>query len=271
MTIANAVWRWASLVLFCACWSGCSQLGESSREEEKDPNYLTGKNRVAALDHQGAIDSFEKAVADNPHSAAAHLELGLIHQQYLATNWARAIYHFEKYLELRPKANNADLIRQRISQCKLELAKEVPFAAVNQQMQRELEKMDRLNRENAALRQQLEQLKTPLTQRSGSGPAGVTALNPTSSPGSRPVVSAQAASNPAAQFAQAVERPASPDPSRDIARASVTTKTHVVKSGEWPYSIARSYGIKVADLLSANPGVDPRRLRPGQALVIPSS
>ena len=271
MTLANAAWRWATLVLFCACCTGCSPFGEGGLDEEKDPNYLTGKNRLAAQDHQGAIDAFEKALAANARSAAAHLELGLIHQQYLATNWARAIYHFEKYLELRPKANNADLIRQRISQCKLELAKEVPFAAVNQQMQRELEKMDRLNRENAELRQQLEQLKTPLTQRSGSGPAGVTALNPTSSPGSRPVVSAQAASNPAAQFAQAVERPASPDPSRDIARASVTTKTHVVKSGEWPYSIARSYGIKVADLLSANPGVDPRRLRPGQALVIPSS
>jgi len=271
MTIANAVWRWATFVLFCVCWSGCSQLGESGRDEEKDPNYLTGKNRVAALDHQGAIDAFEKALADNPRSAAAHLELGLIHHQYLATNWARAIYHFEKYLELRPKANNADLIRQRISQCKLELAKEVPFAAVNQQMQRELEKMDRLSRDNADLRQQLEQLKAQLAQRSASAPGGVTALNPASPPGSRPLVSAQAASNPAAQIAQAVERPVSLDPSRDIARGSATTKTHVVKSGEWPYSIARTYGIKVADLLSANPGVDPRRLRPGQALVIPSS
>ena len=163
------------------------------------------------------------------------------------------------------------MIRQRIAQCKLELAKEVPFAAVNQQMQRELEKMDRLNRDNADLRQQIEQLKVQLAQRSGSASGGVTALNPTSQPGSRPLVSAQAASNTGAQFAQAVERPASLDPARDIARASATTKTHVVKGGEWPYSIARTYGIKVADLLSANPGMDPRRLRPGQALVIPSS
>jgi tetratricopeptide (TPR) repeat protein len=271
MTLANAAVRWATLVLLCGCWIGCSPLGERGRDEEKDPNYLTGKNRVAALDHLGAIDAFERALAADPRSAAAHLELGLIHQQYLATNWARAIYHFEKYLELRPKANNADLIRQRIAQCKLELAKEVPFAAVNQQMQRELEKMDRLNRENADLRQQVEQLKAQLAQRPGSASGGVTALNPTSLPGTRPLVSAQAASNPGAQFAQAVDRPASLDPARDITRASATTKTHVVKNGEWPYSIARTYGIKVADLLSANPGMDPRRLRPGQALVIPSS
>ena len=270
MTLANAACRWATLALLCLFWTGCSPFGEASREEEKDPNYLAGKNRAAALDHQGAIDAFEKALATNPRSAAAHLELGLIHHQYLATNWARAIYHFERYLELRPKANNADLIRQRISQCKLELAKEVPFAAVNQQMQRELEKMDRLSRENTDLRQQLEQLKAQSAQRQGGAPVGVTALNPTSLPGSRALVS-QATPNPATPVAQAAERTASIDPSRDIARASASTKTHVVKSGEHPYSIARSYGIKVADLLSANPGVDPRRLRPGQALVIPPS
>src|SRR5256885_9079492 len=59
-------------------------------------------------------------------SAAPHLELGLIYYQNVTTNWARAIYHFEKYLELRPKANNADLIRQNIDYCKLALAREVP-------------------------------------------------------------------------------------------------------------------------------------------------
>ena len=180
MTLANAACRWATLVLLCLCWTGCSPFGEASRDEEKDPNYLAGKNRAAALDHQGAIDAFEKALAANPRSAAAHLELGLIHHQYLATNWARAIYHFEKYIELRPKANNADLIRQRISQCKLELAKEVPFAAVNQQMQRELEKLDRLSRENTDLRLQLEQLKSQSAQRSGGAAGTVTASNPAS-------------------------------------------------------------------------------------------
>ena len=47
------------------------------------------------------------------------------------------------------------------------------------------------------------------------------------------------------------------------------SKTHVVKSGDTPYAIARIYGVKLASLLSANPGLDPRRLRPGQTVVIP--
>src|SRR6266699_1757838 len=162
MTLANAAWRWATLVLFCACWTGCFPIGEGGRDEEKDPNYLAGKNRVAALDHQGAIDAFEKALAADPRSAAAHLELGLIHQQYLATNWARAIYHFEKYLELRPKANNADLIRQNIDYCKLALAKEVPYTPNNDLLRKEVE---HLARENADLRQQVEHLTGQLSLR----------------------------------------------------------------------------------------------------------
>src|SRR2546425_7845004 len=162
MTLANAAWRRATLVLFCACWTGCSPFGESGRDEEKDPNYLTGKNRVAALDHQGAIDAFEKALAANPRCAAAHLELGLIYHQSLATNWARAIYHFEKYLELRPKANNADLIRQNVEYCRLALAREAPYTPNNDLVRREIE---RLTRDNTDLRQQVDQLKSQLALR----------------------------------------------------------------------------------------------------------
>src|SRR5438094_1369535 len=177
--------RCLTLSIWLCLWcSGCSRWAQSGADEEKDPNYLAGRSRKSAQNYSGAIGAFEKAIEVHPRSAAAHLELGLIYYQHLPTNWARAIYHFEKYLELRPKANNADLIRQRVAQCKLELAKEVPFAAVNQQMQRELEKMDRLNRENADLRQQLEQLKAQLGQGSGNSRGGLTALNPTSPPGS---------------------------------------------------------------------------------------
>ena len=43
----------------------------------------------------------------------------------------------------------------------------------------------------------------------------------------------------------------------------------MIQSGETPYGIARNYGVKLANLLGANPGMDPRRLRPGQTLVIP--
>jgi len=48
-------------------------------------------------------------------------------------------------------------------------------------------------------------------------------------------------------------------------------KTHTVKGGETPYSIARQYRVKLEALLSANPALDPKRLKIGQVLNLPST
>jgi LysM repeat protein len=44
----------------------------------------------------------------------------------------------------------------------------------------------------------------------------------------------------------------------------------VVRSGETPYSIARRYGLQTSALLAANPNLDPKRLKVGQVLNLPS-
>lgn len=45
--------------------------------------------------------------------------------------------------------------------------------------------------------------------------------------------------------------------------------TYTVQKGEWFYQIARNFGISVAQLQAANPGVNPNFLYPGQVLNIP--
>jgi LysM repeat protein len=255
------------MLLLCVWWSACSFSSESGADEEKAPDYLAGRSRKASLNYTGAVESFAKALEANPRSAAAHFELGLIYYQNIATNWARAIYHFEKYLELRPRADNADLVRQNIDYCKLALAREVPYTPNNDLVRKEVERMAR---ENADLRQQVEQLKSQLTLRAAGSTNSATASTPANTSTQRPVVSAPVSSKPSIQYAQAVDRPtAQPSPDEPAPPAS-SSKTHVIKSGDTPYSIARNYGVKLASLLSANPGMDSRRLRPGQALVIPS-
>ena len=42
-----------------------------------------------------------------------------------------------------------------------------------------------------------------------------------------------------------------------------------IKSGDRLYSLAKEYGLSVAELQEANPGLDPRKLRVGQNIVIP--
>jgi LysM repeat protein len=74
-------------------------------------------------------------------------------------------------------------------------------------------------------------------------------------------------SKPAASAPQAEE--AAPAPDKAAGPASEATK-HVVKPGETLGGIARRYGVRQGDLAVANNITDPRRIQPGQELVIPA-
>jgi tetratricopeptide (TPR) repeat protein len=244
------------LVLICLGASGCFPSGRSPLEEQKEPHYLTGKARVNSLDYKGAIEAFEKALEANPRSASAHFELALLYERD-ETDFAAAIYHFEQYLRLQPKPDNAEIVRQRVIACKQELAKTVSLGPVTQTMQRDLE---RLTAENRELRRQLEAWQAYYASHPQPGsnlpPAAAAQPGTISAPGSARQSSVIA--DPAGQ-PTAIRQP-----------TASTAKTHTVKAGESPYSIAKKYGVKLNSLLAANPHADPKRLRVGQTLTIPA-
>src|SRR5215467_5716212 len=99
--------------------AGCALSGQSQVDEEKEPHFLDGKARVNSMDYAGAIESFEKALEVNPKSASAHFELACLCDQREADP-AAAIYHYDRYLRLRPQAENAEIVRTRILGCKQE-------------------------------------------------------------------------------------------------------------------------------------------------------
>ena len=92
--------------------------------EQKEPYFLQGMSLILATNYTGAIESFEKALEVNPKSAAAHFELGLLFDQKV-TDAPAAIYHYEQYLRLYPKAENADIVKQRVLDCRKALAEAV--------------------------------------------------------------------------------------------------------------------------------------------------
>src|SRR5262245_21208149 len=102
--------------------SGCEPSGRSLSEEEKEPHFLAGKSRVNAMDYPGAIESFEKALEANLRSASAHYELGLLYEKN-KQDYAAAIYHFDRFLELCPTSEYGEVVKQRIAACKQELAR----------------------------------------------------------------------------------------------------------------------------------------------------
>lgn len=265
MTNLSAACRCLILLWAILSWSGCTPISGLNEDEEKNPHFLAGKSRLNSMDYNGAIEAFEKALEANPHSASAHFELGLLYEQRM-NDFATAIYHYQKHLDLRPKSNVAEMVRQRISSCKVELAKTVAFSLVNQQVHAGL---DRLTSENAALRQQVEQLKALLAQQNAS----------------REIRSSPISNSPTQdQIATATNRAVPPTKER-YAPASVpvepapttSVKTHLVRRGDTLASIARENGVPnsklqaaIAKFQAANPGLDPRRLRVGQAIKIPS-
>jgi LysM repeat protein len=91
----------------------------------------------------------------------------------------------------------------------------------------------------------------------------LSAQAPASGPGPAPAAKTLAAKAPAA----VATTPRSLD--TGTTRTSADSTRHVVKPGETLGAIARHYGVKVGDVATANNISDPRRIHPGQELIIP--
>ena len=90
-----------SLLIASAVLTGCLPDSPANVDEQKDAHYLSGRNKVSSLDYNGAIQDFEKALENNPHSASAHFELALLYENQMK-DYAAAIYHYERHLKFRP-------------------------------------------------------------------------------------------------------------------------------------------------------------------------
>jgi LysM repeat protein len=257
MTLSATMVRVALLLCGSLFLSGCLPTGASQLDEEREPHFMAGKRREQEMDYKGAVEEFELASEVNPRSAAAHFELGALLERD-ETDPAAAIYHYERYLKLRPTAGNADLARQHIMFCKQDLARTVSLAPVTEKQQHDFEQ---LTAENQRLRVEIEKWRA-----SSTGRATANGANTTVSP-DRPAASA--ASAPQTPPEHPETRPA--PPSHPGALTSPTTRSHTVQPGETLLRIARKYGVKLETLMAANPGVEARRLRAGQTLNIPSS
>jgi LysM repeat protein len=252
----------ACLVWLAVALNGCAPSVGSSLSEEKEPHFVQGKGLVNAMDYQGAIEAFGQSLEANPHSAAAHFELGWLYDEK-TSDPAAAIFHYQQYLKLNPNADNADVIKQRIYRCKQQLAADVlplPSAPAAQQ---QLEKLAEQNRQlqdevgkwRAYYASQLAAAKTnttPTPVYSTPEPAAnPTPVQPAQNISSEPVIASPS-------------HPASSKP------AAARPHTHTVVAGETAMSITRKFGVKLVALQAANPGVNLSRIHTGQVLNLPS-
>ena len=259
--------------------AGCLPSGSSQQDEEKEPHFVLGSSRVKEMDYDGAVEAFQESLDVDPHSAAAHFELGWLFDEKVPDP-AAAIYHYEQYLKYNPTAENAQIITQRINSCKQQLAAnslELPSSSVAQQQ------LERLMEQYRQSQQQVQQLQGIIEQwkayyASQQSIQASQQRQATATP--QPVVqgspvpddiSAGSAGNAATPANAAANSSASrsEEPASPVTTSRGAKHMHTVQGGETLASIARKSGISLSALLEANPGLNPKKLKVGQSVVIP--
>lgn len=93
--------------------SGCDKdRGTIEEREERDPNVLSGQEYMDQGNYDAAITEFKLALEQEPLMARPHLDLATIYHNYVY-NPIHAIYHYDRYIELRPDSEKAEFILEQ--------------------------------------------------------------------------------------------------------------------------------------------------------------
>jgi tetratricopeptide (TPR) repeat protein len=286
MRLSASPWTNLLLALAALLLDGCLPEGQGQVAEEKDAHFLNGRSQVNSMNYPAAIESFERALAVNPKSAAAHLELACLFDQKVPDP-AAAVYHYERFLKLRLNSPKADAVNQRILACKLELLRSVSLGPLSEKQRRDLEKLaednKRLTEENRRLNDETARWRafyaSQVSAATSPPPRALTVATdqPATTAEPRPAQAGLGTSpRPSGASLSSSTPPAMTNPPLPHTPASLRPiaprwpRTHTVRAGETLSAIAQQHGLRLDALLAANPGVNPRRLHPGQAINLPA-
>jgi tetratricopeptide (TPR) repeat protein len=262
MKFSAWLFRCALAVLLCASLNGCLPPSQGQLDDEKEPHFIEGKRALNSMDYAGAIDEFEKAVEANPRNASANFELGWLYEEK-EPDPAAAIYHYQQFLKLRPTADTAEAVKQRIVNCKQDLAKAVLPLPSSPGVQHDLEQ---LIQENKQLRAEIDQWRAYYKAQTNRQAQAAVAPQPT------PVAQTPPASQ-APQITPVQPVFSNPPPNvgsvSHLSPRSSNARTYVVQGGDTLAAISRKFNVKLDSLAAANPGINVRKLRVGQTVNIP--
>ncbi|MDB6166388.1 MAG: LysM domain/BON superfamily protein [Lacunisphaera sp.] len=161
----------AAAALVLAACGGDERLSYATEVDE--PAYREGTALLKTGRKQEALNAFLKVIDKRGEDAPeSHLSVGLLYAEDIRDPLS-AIYHFKKFLALRPNSPQAPLVRQRIDAAMRDFARTLPDQPLENQLNRVdlVAALDRLKQENAALKQELADVKA------GRATAGTLAVN----------------------------------------------------------------------------------------------
>ena len=240
--------------------SGCSGAASREEREDRDPQIRKARERRAAHDFDGAIDLYLRALDRKPELARAHLELGLVYDQEKNDD-LRALYHYQRYLEMRPEAEKRDLVEKLIQHARISFAASLP------------DRPAEAVREIEMLRREVKTLRALLAEQGGTAAVERVAATPARVPPAAPAAPVTARTPSASPTAPTTPPAVATAASAPVAAAGAP-ETYVVRSGDTLSRIAtRVYNdaSKWDVIYNANRKTMPTTgsLKVGQTLIIP--
>ncbi len=251
--------------LYILSAGGCDFGSGEVVKETSEPNFLRGQEELRRGNISEALSAFLKVSEKRRDAPESHFELGRIYLEHM-NDPNTAIYHFKKYLELKPNSQSSPMVRQMIETAQKKFAASLPESPFENNIRRiELEEiLQKLQKENLELKQKLAAAAATIDRLEATQTVRVQSQAPVAAE------SRQSTGNTAQRPAQArgVSEQRAPVVSRDV------PSTYTVQAGDTLSSISRKiYGTpnKWREIFSANRDrlATASSLKPGQVLKIP--
>lgn len=146
----------ATCAFFLAFQAGCSQANLTAGTEEDERAFRRAQSFLREGRNNEALNAYLEVIDTRRDAPESHFEAGRLYLDHLA-NPIRAIYHFERYLELKPKGDKAIFVTQLIETAMKEFARKLPGQPTIGDPDRIdlLGRIDQLESENRSLRRQV--------------------------------------------------------------------------------------------------------------------
>ncbi len=253
----------ASLYILTA--GGCDFGKSEAVKETSETHFVRGQDELRRGNVSEAMSAFLKVTEKRKDAPESHFELGRIYLDNM-NDPIQAIYHFRKFLELKPNSQVSPMVRQMINTAQKKFAASLPESPFENNVRRmELEELlQKVQKENLELKQRLDAAADMIDSLKASQNVSVARVQSSSSRSEAP------SQNTAAQ---APERGSSASATAPQVRRD-TPSSYVVQPGDTLSNISRKvYGRKSRwrEIYNANRDrmATPESLKPGQVLRIP--
>ena len=149
----NDLMRRIFIIVSVIFFSACSSSEITLVEEVEERQFRIAKDFQSQGLYEEALIEYLSLISVRRESPESHLEVGYIYLQTLKDP-IRAIYHFDRYLELKPDSERTIQVKQLIDTAKLEFLRQLPTMPFQTGLDRIdlLEIIEKLKKENYELK-----------------------------------------------------------------------------------------------------------------------